>query len=130
LNSVFDRALLDAPCSGLGVLRRNPDAKWRKKASDLTRLSNDQKRLLGRVASMVKKGGCLVYCVCSLEPEEGEQVTKAFLKSHPQFEKDLKFPAVFNGEHSLMDSQGFFRSFPHRHDMDGFFAVRLRRSAS
>jgi 16S rRNA (cytosine967-C5)-methyltransferase len=124
----FDRILLDAPCSGLGVLRRNPDAKWKKTEMDLTRLRANQLRFLGSLAPLLKRGGRLVYCVCSLEPEESEYVVEAFLKNQAQFVIDRVPVGLFDVDERLMDSSGFFRSLPHEHDMDGFFAVRLKRT--
>ncbi len=122
----FDRVLLDAPCSGLGVIRRNPDVKWKKKPEDLVRLQRDQGRFLTTLAPFIRKGGILVYCVCSLEPEEGENVVDRFLKTHRDFGIDKsssypKFLAPFVG------TTGFFRTSSQEHDMDGFFGVRLRK---
>jgi 16S rRNA (cytosine967-C5)-methyltransferase len=128
--SCFDRILLDAPCSGLGVLRRNPDAKWRKTETDLTRLQADQLRFLGCLAPLVKPGGHLVYAVCSLEPEEGEDVVQDFLKYHAQFVIDREPDGVMDMDAGLLDSSGYFRSFPHKQNMDGFFAVRFKRKAT
>lgn len=127
-SGTFDRVLLDAPCSGLGVLRRNPDAKWKKSETDLTRLRADQLRFFERLAPLVKPGGRLVYCVCSLEPEEGAGVVKDFLKNQAQFVIDREPVGLFDVDERLMDSSGCFRSLPHEHDMDGFFAVRLKRT--
>ena len=81
----YDRVLLDAPCSGLGVLRRNPDIKWR---ASLDRLEHCQVRQIGfldQVSQFVKPSGVLVYAVCSMEPEENEAVVAAFLRDHPAF---------------------------------------------
>ena len=128
LCGTFDRILLDAPCSGLGVLRRNPDAKWKKTEADLTRLRVDQLCFLDRLVPLLKRGGCLVYCVCSLEPEEGEYVVKDFLKNQAQFVIDRQPVGALDMDERLVDRSGFFRSLPHEHDMDGFFAVRLRRT--
>lgn len=127
LSGAFDRILLDAPCTGLGVLRRNPDAKWKKTEMDLTRLRADQLRFLGCLAPLLKRGGRLVYCVCSLEPEEGEYVVEDFLKNRTQFVIEREPVGLLDVDECLMDSSGFFRSLPHEHDMDGFFAVRLKR---
>ena len=129
LNRTFDRVLLDAPCSGLGVLRRNPDAKWKKKETDLTGLQARQRRFLETLAPLVKQGGCLVYAVCSLEPEEGEQVVQNFLAHEAEFVVDHRVNAQWHGDEALLDSAGFFRSCPHVHDTDGFFAVPLKRVA-
>ena len=128
LSGVFDRILLDAPCTGLGVLRRNPDAKWKKSETDLTRLRAQQLRFLGHLAPLLKRGGHLVYCVCSLEPEEGESVVEDFLKNQARFVIDQQPVGLPGVDERLMDSSGFFRSLPHEHDMDGFFAVRLKRT--
>ena len=128
LSGAFDRILLDAPCTGLGVLRRNPDAKWKKTEMDLTRLQADQLRFLGCLAPLVKRGGRLVYCVCSPEPEEGEYVVEEFLKNQAQFVIEREPVGLLDVDEWLMDSSGFFRSLPHEHDMDGFFAVRLKRT--
>ncbi len=125
----FDRILLDAPCSGLGVLRRNPDAKWSSKESDAPRLAQQQRRFLDHLAPLVQPGGLLVYAVCSMEPEENEAVIDHFLKTHVNF--------VITSRHALerktvlpfLDSRGFLRTVPHRHHMDGFFAARLQRTS-
>ncbi len=86
----FDRILLDAPCSGLGVLRRNPDIKWKSREAGLKRHAEIQKRFLENLAPMLKPQGVLVYAVCSIEPEENEAVIDAFLKKHPKFVIDKK----------------------------------------
>lgn len=125
---LFDRVLLDAPCSGLGVLRRNPDAKWKKKEAHLVKLQAGQLRFLGIVAPLVKKGGHLVYAVCSLEPEEGEDVIKRFMAQQSEFVIDDQSAPLWMKEEGLVDARGFFRTLPHRHHMDGFFAVRLKRN--
>ncbi|HUG36750.1 MAG TPA: 16S rRNA (cytosine(967)-C(5))-methyltransferase RsmB [Candidatus Limnocylindrales bacterium] len=120
---VFDRALVDAPCSNLGVLRRNPEVKWRRDADDLRRLQQKQRAILAAAASMVKPGGSLVYATCSLEPDENEDVVLPFLGSAPGWRADP--PSDF-----LVppDQSGFIRLLPHRHGTDGFVAIRLRRS--
>jgi 16S rRNA (cytosine967-C5)-methyltransferase len=127
LASTFDRILLDAPCSGLGVIRRNPDIKWKKREDDLLRCQRRQQHLLARLAPWVKKGGWLVYCVCSLEPEEGDVVVQEFLNTHSEFaisRSPCRLPGM--DEH-FVDQAGIFRAVPHKHDMDGFFAVRLEK---
>jgi 16S rRNA (cytosine967-C5)-methyltransferase len=127
LTGTFDRILLDAPCSGLGVLRRRPDIKWRKQEEDLARLQRKQQHLLASLAPWVKRGGCLVYGVCSLEPEEGERVVDNFLKSQTDFVIDCSSTGPGEMDERLVDRAGIFRSLPHEHDMDGFFAVRLKK---
>jgi 16S rRNA (cytosine967-C5)-methyltransferase len=118
-----DGVLVDAPCSNLGVLRRNPDAKWRRRPEDLAPVAARQRAILGAAATMVKPGGRLVYATCSLEPEENDEVWKAFLATHPDFSLDP--PPVFP---IPLDVDGALRCLPHRHGTDGFTAVRLRRA--
>ncbi|MDM8541143.1 16S rRNA (cytosine(967)-C(5))-methyltransferase RsmB [Desulfococcaceae bacterium HSG9] len=129
----FDRILLDAPCSGLGVLRRNPDAKWRAKP-DWKHYQNRQLRFLEHVAQALKPGGVLVYTVCSMEPEENEAVIEKFLKRKPEFycEKKPDGPTIElpDSVRKLVDQNGYLRTFPHHHNMDGFFAVRLMKGVS
>jgi 16S rRNA (cytosine967-C5)-methyltransferase len=117
----FDRVLLDAPCSGTGTLRRNPEIKWRLAEADLGRFSGLQSTLLERAAERVRPGGRLVYSTCSLEPEENEAVVDAFLASHPEFRAvEPDAPA------DLRTERGFLRTWPHRHGTDGFFAAVLQ----
>jgi 16S rRNA (cytosine967-C5)-methyltransferase len=123
----FDRILLDAPCSGLGVVRRNPDAKWSRTPEDIKRCARRQKQLLFNLASRLKPGGVLVYAVCSTEPEETRDVITLFLNECPQFAMDnrpLNLPPSLS---PLMDPHGWLQTAPHRHGTDGFFAVRLSR---
>ncbi|MFW5811108.1 MAG: 16S rRNA (cytosine(967)-C(5))-methyltransferase RsmB [Thermodesulfobacteriota bacterium] len=123
----FDRILLDAPCSGLGVLRRNPDTKWRVSPSDFERYQARQIEFLENLAPLLKPSGVFVYAVCSSEPEENEQVITSFLISHPSFfiEKEKsRFPPFLR---SLMSDEGILKTSPHKNDMDGFFSVCLKR---
>lgn len=124
----FDRVLLDAPCSGIGVIRRNPDTKWAVDTETFPRNRALQERFLDNVGQLVRPGGVLVYAVCSFAPEENGEVVSAFLEAHPEFTVD--FPAQFNQRFgSLIDKQGFIRSFPHIHNMDGFFIARMKRKS-
>jgi len=122
----FDRVLLDAPCSGFGTLRRKPDIKWRRHPKDPYRFSRIQRRLLEHASLFVKKGGVLVYATCTIFPEEDEGVAMEFSGRH----KDWALEPV---DHVLPEScrdmvrEGFFRSWPHRHGVDGFFAAGWRR---
>lgn len=123
---LFDRILIDAPCSGLGVIRRNPEGKWRKTRIDLLRLASLQKSILLNIAERLKPGGVLLYSTCSTFPEENEEIMNDFLTAKTCFVvEDLRelFPTLS----PLFTDRGFFRSWPHRHGMDGFFAARLRR---
>ncbi len=123
-HKIFDRVLLDAPCSGLGTLRRNPEIRWRLAPADLKKCMQTQKRLLKSAAEYVKPGGRLVYSVCTITPEENEIIIGDFLRNHPDFK--LMPPA--NLPPALIDAQGCFRTSPHLQGMDGFFAALLVRS--
>ena len=124
----YDRVLLDAPCSGLGVLRRNPDTKWRLPPDAPETCGRRQLRLLERLALAVKSGGVLVYAVCSTEPEENEAVVDAFLERHPQFAADCRTGFLTAAARELVGPDGWLRCIPHRHQTDGFFAARLQCS--
>jgi len=130
-NNNFDKVIVDAPCTGLGVLRRNPDGKWNKTHKDIKRLAAKQKRLLGKAAQFVKPGGMLLFSVCSSEVEENEHVINDFIKQNNGFIIDKNLKNQTSGEQrSSLDSaffttQGFFKSFPHAPFMDGFFVARL-----
>ncbi|MDY6950789.1 MAG: 16S rRNA (cytosine(967)-C(5))-methyltransferase RsmB [Thermodesulfobacteriota bacterium] len=128
LSCPFDRILVDAPCSGLGVIRRNPDMKWKKREEDLLRLQRRQSRLLAALAPLVKRGGWLVYCVCSLEPEEGDEVVDAFLKSHRDFAISRSPCQLPDMNQQVVDRSGIFKTVPSQHNMDGFFAVRFKKA--
>lgn len=108
--ALFDRVLVDAPCSNTGVIRRRVDLRWRLKSEELTRLRRVQMELLHRATSLLKPGGVLVYSTCSLEPEENEQLITAFLEDYPIFEREA--------ERTL---------FPIRDQVDGAYVARLRR---
>ena len=125
----FDRVLLDAPCSGLGTLRRNPDIKWAAGKKDLPRCHDTQLKLLQQAAEHVKAGGVLVYAVCSPEPEETVNVLRAFLAGNSEFETDGNASDLPEPVRPLLDPQGFLQTYPHLRYMDGFFAARLRRKA-
>jgi 16S rRNA (cytosine967-C5)-methyltransferase len=121
----FDAVLVDAPCSGLGTVRRNPEIKWRFRPARLELLHNAQTLLLDKVAGIVRTGGTLLYVTCSTEPEENEEVVDSFLASHPQFR--LERPANPPGVVRWLDKRGFFRSFPSEKLWDGFFAALMVR---
>ena len=123
----FDLVLVDAPCSGLGVIRRNPDTKWRHFKRNATRHAKKQKTILSAAARCVRPGGTLVYAVCSTEPEENQEVISAFLEKHTDFRMMEPFDMPPEGAKSLATPQGAITTQPHRHAMDGFFAARMRR---
>lgn len=120
----FDRVLVDAPCSGLGTLRRNPEIRWSLTAQKLSEFPPLQKRILENAAAFVKRGGRLLYSTCSVMPEENDGVVEAFLEGQPDFtpaRPSVDFPA------DVQDPKGFLRTFPHRHGTDGFFGALLIR---
>ncbi len=126
-DGMFDRILLDAPCSGLGVIRRNPEAKWRLFSGDVTRLAGVQKTLLKNAATKVKPGGTVLYSTCSTSEAENELVVEDFLLHHPGFVLE-NLNDLFPELSPLIAFYGMFRVWPHRHGMDGFFAARIRRT--
>jgi 16S rRNA (cytosine967-C5)-methyltransferase len=128
LRERYAAILLDAPCTGSGVLRRHPEARTRFTRAQVTELAALQRRLLESLAPRLQPGGVLVYSVCSYLPEEGEDVVAGFLAAHPEFERlpPDREQGVF-AEPGLVADDGALRTLPHRQDADGFFAVRLRR---
>ncbi len=123
LDPAYDLVLLDAPCSGLGVLRRHPEAKARLTAADLAGLAVTQAALLDAAAARVAPGGALVYAVCTFTRAEGPEQLAGFVARHPEFA--VEPPA---GALAALAEGGALRTWPHRHGADGFFAVRLRRA--
>ena len=123
----FDAILCDAPCSGLGVIGRSPDIKYRRTELDLLENAERQKRLLANLAGYLKPGGRMVYSVCSFEPEETVNVVAGFLKERADFVMESAGGYVPEECRALVDEPGFFRTYPHRHGVDGFFAARLKK---
>ena len=127
----LDRVLVDAPCSGLGTLRRNPDLKWRQTPESVAELNAKQASILAAAAGPVKQGGRLVYATCSLLEAENEAIVAAFLAAHPDFvllsaadilrKQGVEIDALEAGDDRL-------RLLPHRHGTDGFFAAVLQRT--
>jgi 16S rRNA (cytosine967-C5)-methyltransferase len=128
----FDIALVDAPCSGFGTLRRHPEVKLRRTPEDVDRLAALQAKLLLQVARAVKPGGLLVYSVCTLTPEECDEQVQRFLSSNPAFhpERPPSGWALPPAERDCVDAEGRLRTLPQRTGTDGFFAVRLRKEAA
>ncbi|MDE2180198.1 MAG: 16S rRNA (cytosine(967)-C(5))-methyltransferase RsmB, partial [candidate division NC10 bacterium] len=122
-----DRALVDAPCSGLGTLRRHPERKWQQQEAGLAALARLQLELLHGVAPLLKPGGRLVYSTCSLEPEETDVVVETFLHDFPEFSADNAPGSLPATVAELIDAKGALRTWPHQHGLDGFYAIRLRR---
>ncbi|TDR94934.1 RsmB/NOP family class I SAM-dependent RNA methyltransferase [Enterovirga rhinocerotis] len=139
----FDAVLLDAPCSATGTIRRHPDLPWTKSEADIRTLAAVQVRMLDRAARLVRPGGRLVYCVCSLEPEEGEQQVRAFLARHADFTRIPLAPGEHGIAAELLTGEGDLRTVPDhwpdapgapaegwRPGLDGFYAACLARAGS
>jgi 16S rRNA (cytosine967-C5)-methyltransferase len=125
-NGRFDKVLLDAPCSGTGVMHRHPDARWNRKEKDIERITAVQKSLLNGVAPYIVPQGILVYATCSLEKEENHSQIEEFLKDHPEFVLEELFGlGLVKDTH--IDNKGFLYITPFEHKMDGMFAARMRK---
>ncbi len=128
MGGYFDRVLVDAPCTGLGVMRRNPDIRWKRTRSDLLRMAAMQKKILNAAAGFVAPGGVLVYAVCSCEPEENEEVISHFLSKRKDFVPDPDGFKACLPEFAGPESDNFqLKTYPAYTCMDGFFTVRMRR---
>ncbi len=125
----FEAILLDAPCSGSGVIRRQPDIRWSRQPGDLARYQQTQLALLTTCAGLLGAKGRLVYATCSLEPEENQEVIALFLKEQPDFRLEDARTYLPVSAHALVDEQGFFRPAP-APDHDGFFAAALCRGSA
>ena len=121
-----DRVLLDAPCSGLGVLAKRADLRWKRSLEDIKKITELQVSLLDAAAKLVKPGGLLVYSTCTIAPEENEVQVKAFLERQPDF--SLESAAGLLPD-AVVSRRGFLATIPHRHRMDGVFGARLRRKS-
>ena len=119
-----DKVLVDAPCTGLGTLRKKPDIKWKREPEDIARMVKVQYQLLESAARMVKDGGVLVYSTCTTEPEENGLQIQSFLARHTEFVTE---DASAYTNRSVVTNEGWVETFPHRHHIDGSFAVRLRK---
>ncbi len=127
LRGKIDRVLVDAPCTGLGTLRRNPDLKFRHTADSVAELNAKQRSILSAAAALVKPGGRLVYGTCSLLAEENEAIVSEFLASHPDFHL-VKAADVLERQGVKVPETGeYLRLKPHVHDTDGFFAAVMER---
>ncbi len=126
---LFDKVLVDAPCSGLGVLRRHPDGRWNKSGKIVAERQAVQRSILANCASLVKPGGALIYATCTTEPEENEDLINAFIASgRGAFRIDDPRPYLPPSAVPLIGPEGFFRTFPDEPSLDGFFAARLIRN--
>ena len=132
LTGKIDRVLVDAPCSGLGTLRRNPDLKWRQSPKALEELGVKQTNILTSAARLVKPGGRLVYATCSLLRRENEAVAEAFAAAHPDFELLPAAATLASAQVERtdeLDRDGYLRLWPHQHHTDGFFAAAWQRKS-
>jgi 16S rRNA (cytosine967-C5)-methyltransferase len=121
-HEAFDRILIDAPCSGLGTLRRNPEIKWRSTEKTPREFAILQKKILDRSATYVKKGGTIIYSTCTISQEENNEVIEDFIRHHQDF---YQIPPPLTINSSIIDGRKYFRTYPHRHNMDGFFGTVL-----
>jgi 16S rRNA (cytosine967-C5)-methyltransferase len=126
LGGKADRVLVDAPCSGLGTLRRNPDLKWRQSEQSVTELAVKQGAILAAAARVVRPGGRLVYATCSILAEENEHIVDAFLAAHPEFRR-VSAQELLAAQGIAIDSGDDLRLMPHSHGTDGFYAAVLER---
>lgn len=122
-DGAFDRVLVDAPCTGTGTLRHNPEIRWRLSRASFRELASVQSRLLSGAARVVRPGGRLVYSTCSVEREENEEVVAAFLHSNPDFKQVEAAPAPA----ALLLPDGAARTWPHRDDVDGFYVAAMQK---
>jgi len=125
----IDRVLVDAPCSGMGTLRRNPDVKWRQQLEGIAELTAKQASILDGAARLVKFGGRLVYATCSLLDEENDAIVQGFLATHPDFAL-VPMHQVLAEQKIPLEMGDFLKMLPHKHDTDGFFAAVLERKAA
>jgi 16S rRNA (cytosine967-C5)-methyltransferase len=126
----FDVVFVDAPCSGLGTVRRDPDIRWRRTEADLAPLAGSQFKMIGNAADAVRRGGRLIYSTCSSEPEENERVVERFLESNGHFAPiDLRIekPAGFAALEPVLDEGGVLRTSPYKHGLEAFYGAVLRR---
>ncbi len=122
----FDKVLIDAPCSGLGVLRRHPDGRWNKSESSIRERTAMQRAILENCSKLLNPGGALVYATCTTEPEENDDMIETFLNNHPDFALDDPRPLLPAPAAKLVDAGNFFRTFPgEMRTMDGFFGARM-----
>ncbi len=122
----FDRILLDAPCSGLGVIRRKPDLKWTKTPDDIGEIAALQRKLLDSVSTLLRVGGIMVYSTCTIGREENEQVVRHFLDTHPGFGLPEDSGGTWGKLHSDAEGAGV-QIMPQDYGSDGFYIARIRR---
>ena len=124
----FDTVIVDAPCSGLGTLRRDPDIRWRRETADLPVLAAAQRRMLQHAAAVVAPRGRLIYATCSSEPEENEQIADAFAQDTPDFTPVDPRTVHSQLPSAVVDARGHLRTEPDRHGLECFFGAVFERS--
>ncbi len=129
VDHMFDRILLDAPCSGLGVIRRKPDLKWAKQEGDITEIREIQIRILDNIHNLLKPGGMLIYSTCTLEYDENQAVISQFLEKHPDYALDNNLNHQFPALSRSFLGEGMLQILPHQYQSDGFFIARLIKQA-
>ena len=122
-----DRVLVDAPCSGLGIIRRKPDIKWARNISDKKEITGLQKKILSNASRYVKDGGILVYSTCTLEPEENENIIRGFLEENREFNTEDIKSFIPSGLKVEAAEKGYIQLYPNIHGVDGFFIAKLRK---
>lgn len=127
LKKSYDRVFIDAPCSGFGTIGRHPDIKWNRTETDIKRISRIQRKILENSAGVVKTGGFILYVVCTYTREENRTVIDNFLARSKEFSLINLKEKVPEWCSNLIDNEGFFRSYPHKHNMDGFFAALIKK---
>ncbi len=126
----FDKILIDGPCSGLGIISRHPDGKWVREESDIKRLAKLQKSILNQAVDLLKKGGRMLYVTCTISREENEGVVGDFLKENSRMALEDLNDLVPAWGADLIDDQGFFRTFPYIHGMEGFFGALFTKKGT
>jgi 16S rRNA (cytosine967-C5)-methyltransferase len=132
---LFDAVLLDAPCSATGTIRRHPDVPWTRRETDIPALAAVQRRMIARAVELVKPEGTLIYCVCSLEPEEGIDIVTALLREEPRIRRRPIAPGEVHIPGEWLTADGDLRTLPCQLSdrdptmagLDGFYAARLQR---
>lgn len=126
--AMFDLVLIDAPCSGLGTIRRDPEIRWRRQPSDLARFAATQLLMLEHAARVVRRGGRIVYATCSSEPDENDVVVEAFLSAHQSFGLVDMRSQTHQGLAAVLDDRGMLRTSPVDHGLEAFFGAVLKNS--
>ncbi|MMZ64876.1 Ribosomal RNA small subunit methyltransferase F [compost metagenome] len=125
--SSFDRILLDAPCSGFGVIRRKPDLRWSKSEQDVQDIVALQADLLRQASVLLRPGGILVYSTCTIEPNENERQIQRFLQEHPDFRLMHDDPSIWSHVPEALRKEGSLQILPQHFRSDGFYIARLQR---